>query len=299
MPKRDKDKRVRKAYAFLLEMSQTQERFAQGALETAVEYSAGTVRTYLSKQWKDLVKREDGLLRALPEFQLLTEDAFCELMSQRRVVFSSYRRIRYGEVLTDEFLLPLTREGLLRKALDDLFYEDSLVRRLREVGLEQIAQWLPRNKGESEEAYLRRICAFVSRMFGGYSITHVAGRYLAAPLASRTEAANNDRYIIDETTASVRFIIPIHATKVLEAASPQAASIYELIQVDAAPDDTLTTSAAARAEVALVRRLFFNLFVLAIVRLVKGEDVIWLLEEADAYRHLYVFEQSKETNGSA
>jgi hypothetical protein len=186
---------------------------------------------------------------------------------------------------------------LLRKALDDLFYEDSIHRRLREIGLERVAQWLPRKENEDEDKYLPRVCTVVSGMFGGYSLSHVAGRYLAAPLASRADAASNDRYIIDETTASVRFIIPIMATKT-EETTAENANVYETDLGNAALDTASAMSADANIEAALVRQLFFNLFVLAIVRLVKGEDVIWLIEEAGTHRHLYVFERAKDTYGS-
>lgn len=299
MPKRDKDVRSRKAYPFLLEKSKSQESFSVDDLSRIADYSSSTVKTYRSKQWKDLVKTEKGgRLRVLPEFQLLTEEDFCELMSQRRIVFTKYKRLRYSEVLTYEFLLPLTRESLLRKALDDLFYEDSIQRRLREIGLVRVAKWIPTKAGEDEDAYLRRVCTFVSSMFGGYSISHVIGRYLAAPLASRAEAANNDRYIIDETTASVRFIIPIAATKMEETTTAEDPNVYELGLDDATLDAASLVNKDAEQEIGLVRRLFFNLFVMAIVRLVKGEDVIWLIEEAGAYRNLYVFEQAKDSYAS-
>ena len=41
----------------------------------------------------------------------------------------------------------------------------------------------------------------------------------------------------------------------------------------------------------VTRKLFFHLFVEAVVELVSGEDAIWLVEDAGGKRTLYVFEQ--------
>ncbi len=79
----------------------------------------------------------------------------------------------------------------------------------------------------------------------------------------------DERYIIDETTASVRFIIPIAATKITDQ------QVIDQIDVRASG---LEQDAAT--EVGAVHWLFFNLFVEAVVRMVEGEDEIWLVEEA-------------------
>jgi hypothetical protein len=122
-------------------------------------------------------------------------------------------------------------------------------------------------------------------MFGGYSISHVSGRYRAAMLASRNEAARmltaDERYLIDETTAAVRFIIPVTSTK---SESEQNTAILKI--------EGTTLDQQAIEEISLVHTLFFNLFVEAVVRRIKGEEEIWLLEEAGRTRSLYVWERA-------
>ena len=117
--------------------------------------------------------------------------------------------------------------------------------------------------------------------FGGYSISHVSGRYLASDsLTSRESAGRLERYIIDETTASVRFIIPLDSTRTAQQTG-----------FDEIGFDTTEPSAAVEEEITLVHWLFFNLFVEAVVRTVEGEDVIWLVEEAGQHRSLYTWQR--------
>src|ERR687884_2104458 len=91
-----------------------------------------------------------------------------------------YRHVRYDELVTFDFLLPLTREDRLRRALDDLFYADAVARRLREVGLARLAAVVPREPGLGDEQYVARIVELAADRFVGYSISHVAGRYRAS-----------------------------------------------------------------------------------------------------------------------
>lgn len=108
--------------------------------------------------------------------------------------------------------MPLTNEGPLRTALDALFYKDTILSRLITIGHEKIMEHLPMRGGESVGVYLDRVCAWISAHFVGYSISHVSGRFRAGPLSTMEEVANfqqhGERYLIDETTAVVRFIFP-------------------------------------------------------------------------------------------
>src|SRR2546422_6907802 len=99
-------------------------------------WSRSTVETYISKQYRDVLEiLANGRLRVKPEFQRMSLDEFLQLTTQRRKIFATYERIRFQEVVSYEFLLPLTREDWLRKALDDLFYEDAVRQRISEIGL--------------------------------------------------------------------------------------------------------------------------------------------------------------------
>lgn len=82
----------------------------------------------------------------------------------------------------------------------------------------------------------------------GYSISHVGGRFRAGKIASLAGAAKvqlgGGRYLIDETTAIVRFIFPCKNRK----------------------------------EAETVEWFFRFLFVESILQVVNGEDEIWMVE---------------------
>ena len=252
----------------------------------ATGWKESTVRTYMSKQYRDFLKGlQSGEYAVGPEFHHIDEEAFLELATQKRRVFSVYKRARYSEVVTYEFLLPLTRGDQLRKALDALFYEDTLRQRLSEIGPQQLNKWTKRETDESDDDYLGRVCNLISSRFFGYSISHVSGRFRAATLRTRELAAKmlatGKPYVIDETTASVRFIIPIESAKVSGESRIDDVGLH-----DAKP------SPINEEELSLVHSLFFHLFVEAVVRMVQGEDEIWLVEDTGHGCSLYVYERA-------
>ena len=91
---------------------------------------------------------------------------------------------------------------------------------------------------------------------------------------------SNERYLIDETTAVVRFIIPLWTTRRLSQEGFASAPI------DAQPD-----TAPLREELLTIHRLFFALFVEGVAKTVLGEDEIWLLEQFGPLQALYVWER--------
>jgi len=198
--------------------------------------------------------------------------------------------VRYDELVTFDFLLPLTREDRLRRALDDLFYADTIARRLGQIGLDRFAGAVPREPGLGDEQYAARIVDLVADRFVGYSISHVAGRYRAAGLMTRREAgdllAREGRYLVDETTALVRFIARCNATR--RAYDPHAGSLLGALDDDLGGPDR---DATVRAEVRLIEVLFLELFAEAVVHAVEGEDEIWLVESGPT-RRLYVWERA-------
>ena len=274
-----------KAYRFLMDLCESKSTFRVAELMQATGWAESTVSTYMSKQYRDfLTKESPGIFSVRPEFLRVSEERFLELVTQRRQVFGVYQRARYAEIVTYEFLLPLTREDQLRKALDALFYKDTILQRLSEIGLPRLNGWFPQKSGEPDVEYLDRVCEFVSETFGGYSISYVSGRFRAASLQTREDAARmltaDERYIIDETTASVRFIIPIKATKITEEA-----------EIDVIAFDWEELDEDVVEEMSRVHSLFFEIFVEAVVRMIRGEDEIWLVEEAGRSRSLFVWEQ--------
>ena len=74
----------------------------------------------------------------------------------------------------------------------------------------------------------------------------------------------------------MRFIIPCKASK-------------REISYD---DSSLEDASAWAADIRVVRTLFFEFFVEAIIKTIRGEDEIWLIESSNA-RRLFVFEKDQ------
>jgi hypothetical protein len=286
----DKTATARAAYTFLRGRATSGKAFSLDELSTASGWSLSSAKTYRSKMLRDLLEPAGrGKLRAKREVLRLSEETFVAHMTQVRPVFTEYSRTKYERLITYEFLLPLTREDKLRRSLDALFFTDTLKTRLGEIGLDKLETLIPRPAGTSDDKFLSILASEASRIGAGYSVAHTSGRFRAADLMSRREAGDllavDGRYLVDETTAIVRFIIPLHAGKVLYGKTfeqmAQALSILEDV------DET-----ALAAEVRKVRVLFFQLFVEAVVRTVQGEDEIWLIEESPTGRRLYTWTRS-------
>jgi hypothetical protein len=282
--------RTRRAYRFLADRARRGEGFTERDLARATGWKLSTVRTYLDTRWHELVA--DGGARGLvatPHLLRLDEEDFVGLASQKRQVFSGYERVCYREVVIYEFLLPLTREAELRLVLDEMFFADTVHRRLRETGIERLERWCSRDDQVSDDEFLSQVAELAAGRFGGYSIAHVSGRYRRGPLLSRRDAAERfatgERYLVDETTAVVRFTVPVKASR--------RSYSGDFDEVDDSPDlDDF------RADVALIHHLFFALFVESVVALVSGEDEIWLYEEWSAGRRLYVFSRTDAGEGA-
>jgi hypothetical protein len=171
---------------------------------------------------------------------------FKQHVTQVRRVVTTYEPST-SEVMIYDFLMPLTNEAHLRTTLDALFFKDSLLARLKTIGLAVLKTNL-KLSDEPEEAYLKRILAFIEDHFIGYSVFHVDGRFRSGNLRTQDEVATiqkrGEKYLIDETTAVARFIFP-----------------YKDID-----------------ELENIRYLFRILFVRSIIQLVNGEEQIWMLE---------------------
>lgn len=285
LPQNPKYERVIKAFEFLRARAIDQVSFTVEDVMSATGWAKASVQTYITKQWRDVLASDGGRYRVKAEFRRISLSDFKELITQKRKIYSQYRRVEYGRVVTYEFLLPLTRENELRASLDDLFYTDTVKRRIHEIGVSEASKWVAREQDEEDDEYLDRLSSTVAAEFGGYSILHVRGRFRACPIKSRQEAAemvlNDQRYLIDETTAVVRFIIPVQVTKNID---PRLVGSFTF-------EDRATVE-QIDAEVGRIRAFFFNLFAEAIVRTVQGEDEIWLLEDTGSSRRLYVWERS-------
>ncbi len=158
-------------------------------------------------------------------------------------------------------------------------YRDTLDRRIREVGLPELAQTIPRELGDSDDEYVGRVIDFIDNRIGGFSISHVSGRFRTKAILARQQAAEHvardEPYLIDETTAVVRFIIPCLSSKVVHGSEfgPKG-------QKSAGDPDI-------GAEVQQIRKVFFELFVEALVPSIRGEQLIWMVETAPTGQRLY------------
>ena len=241
----------RNVFEFLCDRLDSQESFAKQELGEVTEWSQSSLNTYWSKQFRPFVRSVGGgQFRVTEGFRpFATWEKFRQHVTQvRQVTATDYTRREYENVLIFEFFMPLTNEPALRGTLDNLFYKDALLSKLRSIGPAELGEQMARNDGESDDEYLERICAWISgsKLFVGYSISHVSGRFRSAELVTREEAAEIEkrrRYLVDETTAVTRFIFPCEED-----------------------------------EVERVRWFFNALFVESIIEVVNGEDEIWMVE---------------------
>lgn len=270
----------KKGHEFLLEKLSSQDSFSKEQCEQAFGWdpTKTTFRTYWTKQIKPLLielSAKTNTYRVSEVFRRFADwDRFRTHVTQNRPVHSDYNGVTYSSVMMFEFFMPLTNEGYLRTSLDALFYKDTIKRRLK-ANLSELKKRFP-SGGKADHEYLDEICAWVARLFLGYSIGHVAGRYRAGALKTHHEAHQNyhDRYLVDESTAIVRFIIPLgDETKT----AFDEDGIF-VPSVESSRDFELGKQAA------LIRYFFGILFIQQIVEAVNGEDEIWLLESGLRYK---------------
>jgi hypothetical protein len=281
----------RKAHSFLLRRFRSQLPFTKTQFQTATGWGKGnTFRTYWTKQFQTLLIPVNGnQFRVGEVFRRFTPwEKFRLHVTQKRGVASDYTNFGFETVMVFEFFMPLTNEGYLRSSLDALFYKDSIISRLHRVELATLQTMFSPKQGESDVRYLERLCKWLSKKFGGYSISHVNGRFRASDLknledAYAATARQAGRYLVDETTAVVRFIFPCGKPKMNRFDSP------DLLTQRA----TQTASAELIAEATKIRFFFNLLFVQSIVEVVNGEDQIWLLESGFQNR-LYIWRVQNE-----
>ena len=269
-------------YVLLRKYANSQEVLTYEEIRRVTGWTRSTFeRTYYSKMYRDFMEESEHGYRVHSHFTRISSDDFLSHVTQSRKFFGKYKKVAYPRTITYEFLLPLTKEDKLRRSLDELFYKDTLEQRYSEIDSAVLEKALPRNAGEANTSYRERVLSTIGQLIGGYSISHVSGRYRALDLATqqdalRTQEARGLRYIHDETTASVRFIIPCPGSR--------RAISYE--------DSSLENADAWAADIRVVRTLFFEFFVEAIIKTIRGEDEIWLIESSNA-RRLFVFEKDQ------
>ena len=267
--------------------------FTEQELLDATDWKSSSWSTYRSKQLKNVVKRGvDGRFEVRPAFRRVPIQQFLANFTQARQLVSEYTRAVYGRVVAYEFLLPLSRENELQRSLDQLFYFDTLEGTAHQIDLAVLDEMVGRDEGESDDSLRSRVAREVGSRFGGYSILHVAGRFRSGDLLPRSAASElgetGFRYLFDETTAVVRFLVPLKASEVAFSDDPR--SVREaLATLQNATDEA---KEKLESEIELVRALFFLFFVEAVVETVRGEEEIWLLESSPKGQHVFVWRRT-------
>lgn len=195
-----------------------------------------------------------------------------ETSDKNKHIVTDYSIFCHDNLIIFEFFMPLTNEAKLKNALDALFYKDSVMKRLKSIDTKILHQYFQENNEETHAEYLENICDWVSAKIGGYSISHVGGRYRSKDLCTLHDAyryiENGENYLVDETTAVAKFIFPCGESKIVNELSfdpePEIQNENDLEEL--------------QKEYNKIRFLFFNLFVQNIIEIVNEEDEIWMRE---------------------
>ncbi len=190
-----------------------------GSFQAFTGWAKSTLDIYLSKKFKEFLVEVSppGTPQNNREFYVnrsilrVGADRYYDSFRQKNWVYSKFKETEYQTVKIYDFFLPLTNENLLRQNLDELFYRDTLYKRFEAINLTDLEPIYPMNTEESGSDYFDRLTLLASDLFWGYSISHVSGRFRTEnTFLSRTDAAKVEgkSYLIDETTAIVRFIFP-------------------------------------------------------------------------------------------
>jgi hypothetical protein len=259
---------IKRAFDFLIEHAQERKPFSVEQFSTETEWTIAETQENIVNRLSDLVYEEGDKYFTKPEILRVRLDDFNELLHQKKRLFTDYLLEVSSSILIYEFFMPLSGEDRLREALDNLFYRDTIEQRIQEIGISRIRDGLELSSDYSEGKIRQLVFDFMERTIGGYSIYMVNGRYRADALASREEVVTRPfaygPYIVDETTAIVRFILPVET----DAGKYEYGKILE--------PASMAIGTKKRAE--LMSWLFLNFFAEALIRAVRNEDEIWLLE---------------------
>lgn len=250
------------------------------------------METYFSKYYRELLEispNDPNLFFVSSRFrQFNTIEKLTKYFSQKTHIKGEYQEEYYRKVLIFEFFLPFNNESNLRSVLDDLFYKDTIKVMIARIDQEELLKAFPKNSNENDEIYYERLYKWISNKFRGYSIGTVSGRFITTELKTFLEVpellSKGQHYLIDETTAIVKFIFPIGR-------GVQSEDVRYKYNLDSSKQTQISTeeSEEVKIEINRVRFFFKNLFVKAILELVNGEDEIWMIESGLNKSKLYIW----------
>ncbi len=237
--------------------------------------------TYFSKYYIELLElspNDPNLFFVSSRFrQFNTIEKLTKYFSQKTHIKGVYQEDYYREVLVFEFFLPFNNESNLRAVLDDLFYKDTIKVMIARIDQEELLKAFPRENHGDDDIYYENIYKWISNKFRGYSIGTVSGRFIATELKTFSEVSEllskGQHYLIDETTAIVKFIFPI--SQVVQSEDVKYKynrGTPRQTQIDTEENEKI------KVEISRIKFFFKNLFVKAILELVNGEDEIWMIE---------------------
>jgi len=230
--------------------------------------NAADLERMLGAELQEVILPASDGFQVIPDLVRVRLDDFSALFRRKRRLFSTYDLMVTSNVLIFEFFMPLAREDRLREVLDNLFYRDTIEQRIREIGIDRIRAGLKLPASMTDQALEQLVHSFFDTAVGGYSMYMVSGRYRSGALLSRQAAVTRSPvygpYIVDETTAVVRFIFPLEETG--------AEYRHGLLLEPAVPSGEVVEQAGR------ISWLFLNFFAQAVIRVVHEEDEIWLLE---------------------
>ncbi len=269
----ERDDKVNRAFNFLVKHAKSKKSFKLDDLVKASGWTTDTAKTYMGKKSSELITKKNGVYYVNPEIFRVRFEDFKDLYRQKQTLFTKYVRKPQQKVLVYEFFMPLSREDRLRESLDNLFYKDSIRQRIEEIGISVIRAGLNLSKTSSKKEVVKFVVQFMDNIIGGYSMHLVSGRFRAGSLSTREEVASRPfhqgPYLVDETTAVVRFILPVNVSEEeLSENVPSQLSLFEPVKDAPNSNDHADQ----------MRWLFLHFFAEAVTRVVKKEDEIWLLE---------------------
>lgn len=268
MPKKESEN-VKLIHEFLKVKFESLDLFTKKELANIVGDN-GNFDTYWSKKIAPLLVSPTNKKFRVSEYfrRLINYKDFSRHFSQSTKVQGTYNPIR-KEYISFQFFLPLANELHLTDTLDSLFYSDRILRRLKVVDKSKLNHYYPPVVGEPNAVYETRLVNEISSIFGGYSVHHVSGRFRGEEILSFNDAntkikTDGIKYLFDETTAIIRFIIPLE-----EVAGPSKL----LLSVEK------------------IRWVFMEIFVKTILECVSGEAEVWVLE-GGVESHLYIYQKT-------
>ncbi|KAF0108670.1 MAG: hypothetical protein FD146_556 [Anaerolineaceae bacterium] len=282
----EKDKMIPASYNFLRQKAQSNQDFEFRELKAASGWTEENTRTNISKRLRQFLEEvSKDNYHVKKNILDVVYSEYYRLFKQSNIIVPQYNEHQHPDVVIFELFLPLTCEDKLRKALDKLFFKDTVLKRLQSIGMKELQEGFRKEDNETESGYLEGICKFFSDKFGGYSISHVSGRFRSKDLLERKKAReledHDEDYLIDETTAIVRFVIPIQATEIVirENSDIQLELNFSCPTVD--------------EELTGIEWLFRNLLIAAILHTVD-QNQIWILESGKRYQLYRFVDKNKE-----